>query len=76
MSRWLRRDSECGLELDCEQPEGAPPVAILDVAQRIGADLLALTTHGRSGLGRLVLGSVADDLVRHASCPILLVRST
>jgi nucleotide-binding universal stress UspA family protein len=35
-----------------------------------------MTTHGRGGLGRLVLGSVADHVVHHAVCPVLLVQAS
>ncbi len=35
-----------------------------------------MTTHGRGGLGRLVFGSVADEVLRHSTCPILLVRAS
>ncbi len=49
-----------------------PGPAILRVAQEVGADLIALETHGRRGLGRLILGSVADKVVRAASLPVLL----
>lgn len=52
------------------------PVAdsILDYAAGIQADLIAMSTHGRSGLARMVIGSVADELVRRAHLPVLLVR--
>ena len=52
-----------------------PPAAAIVEAARVGhADLIVMTTHGRSGLGRLVFGSVADSVLRHAPCPVLLVR--
>jgi nucleotide-binding universal stress UspA family protein len=51
-----------------------PAVAILEEAKARRADLLALATHGRSGLPRLFLGSVADKVVRGACIPVLLVR--
>jgi nucleotide-binding universal stress UspA family protein len=38
--------------------------------------VIALTTHGRGGLGRLVFGSVNDEVLRKAPCPVLLVRAT
>jgi nucleotide-binding universal stress UspA family protein len=50
------------------------PAAILRTARAEQSDLVALATHGRSGLGRLVLGSVADKLVRGSPTPILLLR--
>jgi nucleotide-binding universal stress UspA family protein len=54
--------------------EGDARDVILDEAKRLPADLIVMGTHGRSGLPRLVLGSVAEDVSRHASCPVLLVR--
>jgi nucleotide-binding universal stress UspA family protein len=48
--------------------------AILEEAERLEVDLIALTTHGRGGLGRLMLGSVADKIVRGARVPVLLYR--
>jgi nucleotide-binding universal stress UspA family protein len=47
---------------------------ILDYAAEIGADLIVLGTHGRRGVGHLFLGSVAEDVVRRASCAVLTVR--
>jgi nucleotide-binding universal stress UspA family protein len=51
-----------------------PAVAILDEARRQDVDLIAMTTHGRSGLVRLILGSVADKVLRGATLPVLMVR--
>lgn len=53
-----------------------PDEAILDVANEEGAGLIAMSTHGRSGIGRFLLGSVADRVVHHTHIPLLLVRST
>jgi nucleotide-binding universal stress UspA family protein len=47
---------------------------ILAVADMAHADLIAMSTHGRSGLQRLMIGSVADKIVHHATVPVLLVR--
>ena len=43
-------------------------------AARFGADLICLASHGRSGLGRMVIGSVAQTVVSQAPCPVLVVR--
>jgi len=51
-----------------------PERAIAEAAARNHVDLIAMTTHGRTGLGRLLLGSVAESLVRQAPAPVLLVR--
>ncbi|WP_221090859.1 universal stress protein [Deinococcus aquaedulcis] len=55
----------------------ASPVAtcLLEAAQAQGADLIVMSTHGRSGLGRLLLGSVAEQVVRRAAVPVLLARA-
>ena len=50
------------------------PKTILAVADEVGADLIVIATHGRSGLPRLLLGSVAQAVVRSATCPVLTIR--
>ncbi len=54
--------------------EGAIADVILDYADEIHADLIAMSTHGRTGVGRWVLGSVADRIVHGSHVPILLIR--
>jgi nucleotide-binding universal stress UspA family protein len=63
-------------DLPCERQvlRGAPATAILDHAERTRADLIVMGTHGRSGLSRFVLGSVADRVVRGGTVPVVLVR--
>jgi len=53
---------------------GAPVEGIADAARYRKADLIVMSTHGRSGLGRLVLGSVAEGVARATSTPILLLH--
>lgn len=48
--------------------------AILEAATSIGAGVIALATHGRTGLSRMVLGSVADEVIKHATLPVLVYR--
>jgi nucleotide-binding universal stress UspA family protein len=64
-----------GLQPTIERANGVPADAIIERAEVLEADLIAMMTHGRSGITRLALGSVAEDVVRHASCPVLLVRA-
>ena len=54
---------------------GRPADEILAFADKVEADLIAMSTHGRSGISRWVFGSVADRLLRGATCPVLLVRA-
>jgi nucleotide-binding universal stress UspA family protein len=53
---------------------GPPVESIADAAQFRKADLIVMSTHGRNGLGRLVLGSVAESVLRATTVPILLLR--
>jgi len=66
--------SEEGLNVEAKVLTGRPAETITDFAQREKVDLIALATHGRSGISRWVFGSVADRLVRSSSVPILLIR--
>lgn len=53
---------------------GEPGGSIVVVAERVGADLIVVGTHGRSGVGRMLLGSVAEYVLRHAPCPVLTIK--
>jgi len=53
---------------------GDPADEVLQAATRLGIDLIVMATHGRKGLRRLVLGSVAERVVREAQCPVLTVK--
>jgi nucleotide-binding universal stress UspA family protein len=53
---------------------GRPYEEICGAAEKLGAGLIALTTHGYTGLKQVWLGSTAERVVRHASCPVLVVR--
>lgn len=64
-----------GVQAETAIIEGEPAEAIVRFARERDSDLIAMATHGRGGLGRLVYGSVADRVLRSAPCPVLLVRS-
>ncbi|GIX03617.1 MAG: universal stress protein [Planctomycetaceae bacterium] len=53
---------------------GEPGPAIVSLAGELSADLIVMGTHGRTGLMRLLMGSVAEWVLRHAPCPVLTVR--
>jgi nucleotide-binding universal stress UspA family protein len=53
--------------------EGVPEEEVVKAAR--AGDLIVMATHGRRGLSRLLLGSLAETVVRHAPCPVLVVRS-
>ena len=60
-----------GLNVTTTSVEGYPPDQIVKMADDFGADLIAMGTHGRSGVAHLLLGSTAERVVQHAHCPVL-----
>jgi nucleotide-binding universal stress UspA family protein len=64
------------LNVNTEHFEGPPAEEIVERARALGVSLILMTTHGRSGLARAIFGSVAESVLRHAPCPVLLVRVT
>jgi nucleotide-binding universal stress UspA family protein len=56
--------------------QGDPASEIIDLARQTPNNLIAMSTHGRSGIGRWVLGSVAEKVIQHAQDPVLLIRAT
>jgi nucleotide-binding universal stress UspA family protein len=63
-----------GLDVAIEHPAGNASAVIVERAEALGVGLILMTTHGRGGLGRAIFGSTADSVLRHANCPVLLVR--
>ena len=53
---------------------GSPGLEIIEVAKSLSADLIVISTHGRTGLKHVLLGSIAEAVVRRAPCPVLVVR--
>jgi len=68
------RLGEQGVQANLVTSFGNTVDGIVGAAERTQADVIVMSTHGRSGIGRMVLGSVADGVVRRASVPVLLVR--
>ena len=71
---WLGA-SDAQVRVEHRLEEGDAATEILRVAQEMGCDLIVLGTHGRTGLGRLLMGSVAEQVLRTATCPVLTVRA-
>jgi nucleotide-binding universal stress UspA family protein len=63
-----------GVPVDEVVEVGDAADVICRVADRLGVDVVIVGSHGRGGLGRLFLGSVSEHVVRHAPCPVLVVR--
>lgn len=56
--------------------DGEPAESIAEAAMHYGAELIVMATHARTGLPHLVLGSVAEALIRSACCPVLVIRDS
>jgi nucleotide-binding universal stress UspA family protein len=54
---------------------GSPATAIVHLAEKEGVDMIVMPTHGRTGLSRLLMGSVAEEVVRKAKCPVLTIKA-
>jgi len=66
--------TEYGVTLDTETVVGQPGRGIVDYADEHEIDHIIMGSHGRTGLSRLILGSVAEKVVRRAHCPVTVVR--
>jgi len=68
------RIREQEIEVETAVREGYPATAIVEEAERLGASLVVIGTHGHTGLKHLLLGSVAERVVQKAPCPVLTVK--
>ena len=75
LEKWADAAREKGISVRTLVRTGSPYQEIVDLATDERADLVAMGTHGRSGVSRLLLGSVADRVIRLAPCPVLTVRT-
>jgi len=71
----VERLTGMGLRADGLVEEGRPDEAIVKAAESAGADLIVVGSHGRTGLTKILLGSVAERVIGHAACPVLVVKS-
>jgi nucleotide-binding universal stress UspA family protein len=77
MEEWLCRSHQPppGVQLECRVEEGDVAAGIVSAAQATACDLIVMGTHGRTGLGRLLMGSVAESVLRTAPCPVVTVKT-
>ena len=71
-----RSASALGLTVATSVITGQPALAIVDHATQGGFDLIVMGTHGRTGLSHVVMGSVAERVIRKAPCPVLTVHAS
>lgn len=70
----FRSTVDDGILTKCLIRKGSPHMEIIDLAKELEVDLVVLSTHGRTGLSHVLLGSTAEKVVRRAGCPVLIVR--
>lgn len=70
----LRAGIDPRIEVTTEIRIGTPYAEVLEAAKESETDLLVITTHGYTGLKHFLMGSTAEKLVRHAPCPVMIVR--
>jgi nucleotide-binding universal stress UspA family protein len=75
LARWQQEVELLGLRARRKVTVGAPAVSIVMEAQKAPADLIVMGTQGRTGLAHLLLGSVAEAVIRKAPCPVLAVQA-
>ncbi len=71
----IRMEKEKGVEVQAEVRIGTPSELILEMAEELDVNLIILGSHGKAGLSRLLMGSVAESVVRKATCPVLIVKA-
>jgi universal stress protein A len=74
LERIARENIGSGLRYEVDILMGDPGLEVLQAAKRLGASLIVMATHGRKGLSHLLLGSVAERVIREAPCPVLTVK--
>jgi nucleotide-binding universal stress UspA family protein len=72
--RLLHEIQSPGHSIEHQLLEGDPASVIAETAAATGADIIVMGTHGRTGFRRLMMGSVAEEVLRQAPCPVLTVR--
>jgi nucleotide-binding universal stress UspA family protein len=70
---WQAR--ETNVRVEHRLAEGDPAAAIVRNAAELGCDVILMGTHGRTGVGRLLMGSVAEQVLRRAPCPVVTVKT-
>lgn len=77
MAEFIAKFADKKLALgEAKLESGDPARTVIDVLEGGGYDMIVMGTHGRTGLAHLLMGSVAEKVVRRASCPVLTVRAS
>lgn len=76
LENWVAPEDTRGVKIDRNWAHGHPVSRILEFATEHGCDMIVMGTHGRGALGHLLMGNVAERVVRQAKCPVLTVHPT
>ena len=74
MDTVCRKLRTAGFKVTCMVRQGGAASMILKVAEDLGVDVIAMSTHGRSGAAHWLIGSVAERVVRHSKIPVMMIR--
>ena len=74
LPKLAEREEVAGLQVEEVIVHGDAASEIVRLSKERNVDLIVLSSHGRTGLGRILFGSTAEAVVRHASCPVLVVK--
>jgi glycine betaine transporter len=74
LEKYREAATRAGVPVVSTAQVGLPAITIVDQATSLGVDLIVMGTHGRTGITHLLMGSVAERVLRHASCPVLTIR--
>ena len=72
LSKQFADDKYAGMKI--EIAHGEPAAKIAEYAANIGADLIVMPSHGRTGIAHMLIGSVTERTIRHSKCPVLVLR--
>ncbi|HSB89036.1 MAG TPA: universal stress protein [Anaerolineales bacterium] len=76
VARLAKFFADDGVSVDTRVPHGRPDEAVVATAREVGADVIVTGTHGRTGLQKLLMGSVVERIIGQAECPILVVKAS
>ena len=75
LTDWAQSLKTQGVKVSYEVTVGTPAKAIMELAQAQQASLIVMMSHGRGWFKRAILGSVADEILRHSSVPVLIIKT-
>jgi nucleotide-binding universal stress UspA family protein len=74
LNDFVKHQIDSGVTITTKLSEGVPHLEIVRIAQEHGVDLIVIGTHGHTGLSHLLLGSIAERVVRHSEVPVVTIR--